>query len=184
MKKIFTKRSVIILGISAILLAATALALEKSGVTNFYQNDPEPPTAQTETAPSTATEQEKIDMSPAQPTDNDAINKVKESGPGQQPPSTNSGITIVITRTTELNGIIQVRSMISGASSGACSLKLTKSDTLVEKSNALITLIDNTKSCQFDVPKNELSTGSWSAVISLSSADKVGQSEPRSIEVQ
>ena len=60
-------------------------------------------------------------------------------------------------------------------SSGACSLKLENSGTVVEKSASILPTA-STSSCEgFDVPLSELDSGNWDIIIKLSSGEKTGE---------
>ena len=77
-----------------------------------------------------------------------------------------------------------VRTVINNVKSGSCSLKLTKGTTTIEK-QAAIGLVTSYYTCQgFDVPISEMSLGTWSASVSISSDGETVTSASRNVEIK
>jgi len=89
--------------------------------------------------------------------------------------------------TLEQSGdMLVVRAVINNSvTSGSCSLKLTKGNTIIEK-KAPIGLVTSYYTCQgFDVAISELgSTGTWTATVKIESGNSSAISSPNSIEVK
>ena len=110
----------------------------------------------------------------AEKEDNDNGKTIKQNE-GEDPNSSTS-ITGSLTSTNKSGDKLILRANIDQyLSSGTCSLKLENSGNVVEKT-ADIFPTASTSSCNgFDIPLSELSSGTWSIIISLSSGDKVGE---------
>ena len=120
----------------------------------------------------------------AETTDSEQRGENEDTEPGE--PSTSGKLQAPTISTLEQSGdILIVRTVINNnVTSGSCSLKLTKGTATIDK-QAAIGLVTSYYTCQgFDVPTSELSPGTWSASVSISSDGETATSTPRSIEIQ
>ncbi len=90
--------------------------------------------------------------------------------------SSNNKLYIVVNRpvnndTLKLADGIQVRSTVTGATSGTCSLKLTGPNNKTVNKSASITAQTSYGSCSFDVAGSELSAGEWTMTLTATSGD-------------
>jgi hypothetical protein len=87
-----------------------------------------------------------------------------------QPPSSDAA-AVTITRVNQTDGLLQVRALVSGATSGTCSVAMSQSDLVVNQANP-ITLQANQYGCGvLDIPLSKFSqSGSWLLVLTITDA--------------
>lgn len=121
-----SRRWMLVIPVLLLVSAGTLFGLEKSHVINLYTRKTSSvvPTTTTESKPIN-----QVDYSPATPTDNEDINKQKESGQIDTNPTTPDTLSVTLTSSAKVDsGPLDVRAIIAPLiNSGTCTLTLTKS---------------------------------------------------------
>ena len=186
---------VVITALLCLILGGTAVAWSSSW--GPFAASPAPsqgPTASTPPSPepaptptATATTSAPTTVEPDEPTDEPTdVPTTAHPSPTPSPAVTLSAATVVITyaswapETTAVE-VGAYAAVVEGA--GSCTLTLRKGE--VVRSQTLDALEDvSTTSCGgFLIPGSDLSTGTWSAVVSYTSAQSAGQSNPVEVTV-
>ncbi|HUS25902.1 MAG TPA: hypothetical protein VMY99_00965 [Nevskiaceae bacterium] len=134
----------------------------------------------------------KIDMGP--PTDEeqnagdkrkDEIIKEQEAQQNQPPAGTQKQVTPIITTVGFYDNNVEVSSYVPGVfeDGGTCTVTLTKGSQQVQKQGSGTKNVSTTQCPNTVIPRAEFSTGTWTAVVSYSSATAKGNSAPGSVEV-
>ncbi|MBQ6605763.1 hypothetical protein IJH66_02135 [Candidatus Saccharibacteria bacterium] len=114
---------------------------------------------------------EKLEKESSEPSDN----KTPEQYEGENPNSSASLTGALTASYVSGNSLVLRVNIDQYLTSGTCTLRLENSGSVVEKTAAILPTA-STSSCEgFDVPVSELSSGSWTIKISLSSAEKTGE---------
>lgn len=97
-------------------------------------------------------------------------------------------LTITISRpvnndTLPLAEGIEIRSVISGASSGTCSATATGPGGKIVTKNASITAQTSYGGCSIDIPSSEVVAGEWQVALTATSGDATGKANSR-VKVQ
>lgn len=142
-----------------ILLIALSF-LGKNRIRTFFQSDPsnQPKTvSQINNEPDT-----KINYNPSNPSDNDQINQIKNSGGAPTPQPVNDNMTATVTNTRVVNGLAQVSVLISGTSTGNCNLSLSKVGSTTVTATTAITNRNGIYTCEdFNISTTKLGAGTW-----------------------
>lgn len=170
--------------------AALALAvffvlfvLEKTQVTNFYSKPVSNEVIYEENPVN------KIDYSPADPTENDEINNKKESGEltndnvDQTQPGEPIDVVLTAAGQDNVGGPVVVRVLLTDVNNGTCSIKISKDD-VVKQFNRQVVNAGTYYNCEaLDIPVSELSQGQWNLDVSVVSGDRSGTATA-SVEVK
>lgn len=145
---------------ATIALFATLIVfiLEKSRITNIYTKPASSPVVDTNTRPVNS-----VDYSPAtsseQPTEEQ---KKQDSSIQASTPKPSQPINITLSAATQDNpgGPIVVRTILSNANGGNCTITLTKEATVKTYTTEII-WTGTYYSCNKDIPFADISTGTW-----------------------
>lgn len=124
----------------------------------------------------------KAEASPAtDPNKSDPTMDKKTTSIATTPTTSSQTLSIVISRpvnkdTVPLAEGIEVRSVISGATSGSCTLKGTGPNGKAISRTATMSPQTSYGSCSFDVASSEVTAGEWSLTLAASSGSAIGSS--------
>ncbi len=161
------KKLLIFTPVTLLVIGGVVFALERTGVTNFYSDPLD--TSQEELV---VEPEQKIDYSPASPTDNDDINKQKESGfnqPSAPTPTTTAYVTI--TRAIATPSSVELNALLSGVSDGGCTATISNGSTALTSSSIVTQQDQYTYCANFTFDRSKLSEGKWQVEVSVTSAD-------------
>lgn len=183
-KKIKSKKYIAIIAVLATLLVVAVSAYLLLGQN---KNRVETPTSGKDAADT----YDKVDYSPADSEDkayNDQIKENLGNGPSTDtPPSSSESAKVVITDANQYGQDVEVRAFISNViqNNGTCTLSFTGPGTKVVKNVAASADASTTRCENAVIPVNTFDKkGTWQLVVSYSSANTVGQSEPKNIEIK
>lgn len=110
-----------------------------------------------------------VNYGPSNPTDNDQINDQKKNADQSKTP-VNTDLNATITNTRVVNSLAQISVLVSGASSGSCTLTLSKSGLTDVTKTVSIVIRNGITSCEdFNIPVSSLSNGNWGVKVVLES---------------
>ena len=166
--------------IGALVIVFGGLLLEKSQITNFYSK---PITTST----ATIRPVNSVEYTPADPTDNDEINQKKADGTLDSANSTAAGgpINVTITAATQdvAGGPVIIKLLLNDVTSGTCDITLKQNETTKFYSASVISA-GNYYTCDgFEIPLEDLATGSWNMTATVTSTDRTGSAN-QNIEVK
>lgn len=178
-------RKPVLLLFALVGVAALLAGLEAGGVTDVLKKSQvsPPPPINDSGDPGSTGNQTDIDYSPAKPSDNQEINKQKESDPGGAPsnPPSSSELSVIMTRAAlDTDNVVRVRAQVYGATAGTCTISLTKKDSSKAQfsdSKTVSSLPNGTYSCGTDIAKSQLDAGTWDAKVLLNAGGKTAVSE-------
>lgn len=148
--------------IAAILLVVGAVvALEVSGVTDFYKSD----AGTTGPTPEEKAEQKK--------TDSNAKQDFIESPDPSPAQDTTSSSSIELSAKQEDNGSVTILTKLYGVANGTCTLLITNGSQTYTESAPVIYQPSFSSCAGFNVQKSKLGTGQWSIKLSLDSNDSL-----------
>ncbi len=167
------KRLIIAAGIVVVLCAASGTAY----VWHHHNTAAKKSAQQSALVPGTKPI-DTINYDPSQPSDNNANNQ-RKSNPSTAAPTldngatsttTNSTASVTITRAGVVAGNLQVGTLVSGATSGTCTLSVTQSGQQTVTQTQSISQQENTYACAvFNVPTTSFSNnGPWAVSVSVS----------------
>lgn len=161
--------------IAILLVVFSIFILEKLQVTNLYTRP-----ANTDTIEDLRPVND-VQYTPADPTDNDEINKQKEdiTNSTTEPDNETKTINVVLTAAgqDEVGGPVIVKALLNDVKNGTCDLRLSK-DGVERNYSASVINTGTYYSCDgFEVPLDELSAGSWNITLTVSSDDRTGIAE-------
>lgn len=118
-----------------------------------------------------------------QPTDSSQQNKDSQETPNTQPPTEEevktgeqeknnavqednpTSVALTITALNSDESFFRVRTLINNVVTGNCRLSMTKGDKTVTRTAAVQSMATSSTCAGFDIPRSELSTGTWSLSI-------------------
>jgi hypothetical protein len=171
-----------------IIIATTLVAL--SGITMglYFATKPDKPTTATQSGslpttgpvaqlqPSTPVPKPPIDNTPAKPSDNTAINAIKEADPKTTTPvvpvvPTSDTLIVTMTRSAlDADGIVRVRGLVSGATTGTCTVDFRQGSVIKTITSTMIAQLDNYGCGAMDIKKTDMGTGKWDVSLYATSA--------------
>lgn len=183
-----TTKKLIIAGSVIALLAIALFISEKTKFTNFIKIHNQEQPAISQNPDQSTLPQQKIDDSPAKPTDNDNINKQKETDPKQptdQPPTTVKGSVTISRATQDSDGIVRVRAIVDGLKSGSCTATLNNGSNNTV-GNSTVTYVGSYYSCGvIDFKASDFATsGDWSLKLKVTEGNSIIESEPTTVTVK
>lgn len=108
------------------------------------------------------------------PSTPDSPKTPQESEPSEDTPAKGS-VGVTITAVNNYDGFLQVRSLIENVSgNGSCTLTLKKGSKTVTKTSGIQALPSSSTCKGFNVPVSELSPGSWSITLNVTTDGKTG----------
>lgn len=138
----------------------------------------------------------KIDYSPATPTDNQDINNQKESAvppttpnpnptPTPTPPAGDFTINVVQADQTSAGAAFQVRTILSKLSGGTCELRLTRSgQSDIVKTASTIQQPTYMSCAGFDVPISEFhANGDWHMLLKVTDPNGAQKTDERTVQI-
>jgi hypothetical protein len=133
-----------------------------------------------EQPPSGDESRQKIDYSP--PTENQknagASQKQEIIDKDQTTQPRPSNLTVTITAANQNGSVVNIRSLIQAVvDTGNCTLSLTKAESAVTKQSSIQPLASNSTCKGFDIPRSELSSGTWHLKITVTSGNASGSAE-------
>ena len=144
----------------ALSLSLLVFILEKSQIINVYSK---PVTDKVNPTESTATVNN-VDYSPASSAETDTGQTIKDdtAKQGTEPstPAKELAITLSAASQDEAGGPVIVRTIISGATGGNCTITMTKGTT-VKTFTATIASLGTYYGCNTDIPYSDLTDGTW-----------------------
>jgi hypothetical protein len=165
------KRKLVVLSLIAIILIAVAT---KIGFSMLHKSTINTPSSQKPGTPARAVNS--VDYSKSSQQDN-ALNEQRKSNTasaGQTLDSntnkstSNSNMSITITRAGVVSGTLQVGTLVDGASTGTCTLNLSQSGQRAVTQTKTVEQENNTYACPvFNVPTSQLTKGAWSVSVTL-----------------
>jgi hypothetical protein len=168
---------------TVVLLGAIAFALEKTGVTNFFDSSPNltasEQTGLTGVIPS-ANPTNTVDYSAPKPDDTITIAD-KNPNPAPVTP-TNPELTVVVTNSRKSGDLYLIKAVIVGTDSASCSATMSKGS-LTASGNSGTAMIEGQFSCKdLSIPMSQLpETGEWTIVLTVT--DKTGATASTSEKV-
>ena len=183
-----TKKIIIALSVLAFLGVALFIS-EKTKLTNFIKIHKQEQQIVTQNQPESTLPENKIDDSPAKPTDNDAINKQKETDPkqptDQTPPTTIKGNLTISRATQDSDGVVRVRAIVDGLKSGSCTATLTNGSNTANATST-ITYVGSYYSCGIiDIKLADFAvSGDWILKLKATDASSIIESEPTTVTVK
>lgn len=103
--------------------------------------------------------------------------------PTSQDGNNKNNVDVIFTSVSQNGELLQLRSLISVVeSSGSCTLTLTSGSQTITKTSATQAQSNSSTCMGFDIPVNELNTGSWLARLNYSGAFSAG-SATKNIEI-
>ncbi len=175
----------------ALLIGGVAIASYKiTPVKKLFRRDTSTPSQNQDASTNTndSTLPDTINYSPSKPEDNNQINQQKENvkDNDQSTPSvTNNQLTATITNTRVVGSLAQVSVLVTGGSSGTCSLTLSKASAQDVTKNVNIISREGITVCEdFNVPTSGLVAGVWDVAVVLKSDSGQSKSAVGTIQIQ
>lgn len=141
-------------------------------------------TSSLDASDSTKKKAEQLEVDNAKSSDNKNSNQ-QEQGSQQQSADKASSVSVNITNAIQQGDTVIVNGLVSGATSGSCSLALTNGSNKMQKT-ANIGFQVSYYICQgFTINSAEFNPkGEWTAIINITTSNGSAQSEPRKVTIQ
>lgn len=152
---------ILIVASIALISAFGIFVLEKAKVTNFYNKPIQQPKKELRPV-------NDVSYTPASTTEQEEGEQIKQDLQNK-PSSQNSAITISLSAAgqDEIGGPLIVKAIITGTSTGKCSLSLQK-DSVTKKYEANLINLGTYFGCEgFSIPISDLSAGKWNLNLSI-----------------
>lgn len=167
--------------ICGLVIGFGVLILEKAQLTNLY-------TKPVNAAQANVRPVNDVQYTPASPTENDTVNEEKSNGSLDQtptPPAAGSPIGVTLTAAGQdvSGGPVVVKVLLTDVTSGTCDITLKQGDTLKTYSASIINAGTYYTCDGFEIPLNDLATGTWQLTATVTSADRSGTAT-QSVEVK
>ena len=168
---------------SLLLITGVLFGLEKTNVINLYHSSTPEQTPTTEQRPVN-----QVDYSPASTTDNEDINKQKESGQTTTAPAPTNDLNVVLTAKDQSGPSkpLEVRTVITPlTTSGICTLTLSKSGaSSITKTVALVDQGSYSTCENLDISADQFSTsGTWNLSLVVTGPNSARGETTASVEI-
>lgn len=119
-----------------------------------------------------------VDTSSSTPTTSSSSDTIVDNKPKNQdstptPVDNSIGITVSAAAQDNAGGPVLIRTILENASSGECSYSLTRGDTTKSYSSTVV-FSGTYYSCNYDIPFNDLTMGTWNLNIDINMGNKSG----------
>lgn len=176
-----SKKIVVLLLVIILALAMAAYFLQKANQNNDTKSTPKPESFINYNPP---TEQEQKSGDNKKP---EIVNQ--EESRNTQQPTTNSGkraVKPIVTYATQYNSEIEIGGYVNGIfeDGGTCTVTVTKDDKQQTKSVSSVKNVNSVDCPVMALATSSLSPGTWTAVITYTSATAEGKSESKTFEVK
>ena len=167
-KKSDNKKTLLLIVPIVIILALLLIYADRVKIKEFVTKDKDTGLAVSSTGEANKKGINRVDYSPSSPSDNDTINNQKNAADQNTDKPVNSALNATITNTRVVNSLAQVSVLISGTTSGTCSLTMSKSGASNVLKSVLITIKGSITTCEdFNIPVSGLTAGNWTVNVVL-----------------
>ena len=167
-----------------VIVLAILLAGASAGAF-YYMNRTQPVTDTSNDVPENA--RNKVNLNSPTDEQQKAGSDIKKESLENENKSENSptqNIPIIISAANQNGNTLQIRSLIQSVlGSGTCTIELSRNDQKISKTSG-VQAMSSSSTCQgFDIPVSELSPGTWTIHLTISSEGGAG-SASRTVEIQ